>query len=145
MDNHNAIEASHRKLAAEIDQPIAALMSDLKQRGMFEDTLIVWGGEFGRTPTVELSGDGQSTLGRDHNHYGFSVWLAGGGIKGGTVYGATDEFGFRAIDKPTSVHDLHATMLHLLGIDHERLTYRYAGRDFRLTDVHGKVIHEIVA
>lgn len=144
-DNHNAIEASHRKLAAEIDQPIAALMSDLKQRGMFEDTLIVWGGEFGRTPTVELSGDGQSTLGRDHNHYGFSVWLAGGGIKGGTVYGATDEFGFRAIDKPTSVHDLHATMLHLLGIDHERLTYRYAGRDFRLTDVHGKVIHEIVA
>ncbi len=144
-DNHNAIEASHRKLASEIDQPIAALMSDLKQRGMFDDTLILWGGEFGRTPTVELSGDGQSTLGRDHNHYGFSVWMAGGGINGGTVYGATDEFGFRAVERPTTVHDLHATMLHLLGIDHERLTYRYAGRDFRLTDVHGKVIDEIVA
>lgn len=144
-DNHNAIEANHRKLAGEIDQPIAALIADLKQRGMFDDTLILWGGEFGRTPTVELSGDGQSTLGRDHNHYGFSVWMAGGGIKGGTVYGATDEFGFRAVEHPTSVHDLHATMLHLLGIDHERLTYRYAGRDFRLTDVHGKVIHEIVA
>lgn len=143
-DNHNAIEANHRKLASEIDQPIAALIADLKQRGMFEDTLILWGGEFGRTPTVELSGDGQSTLGRDHNHYGFSVWMAGGGIKGGTVYGATDEFGFRAVEQPTSVHDLHATMLHLLGIDHERLTYRYAGRDFRLTDVHGKVIKEIV-
>lgn len=144
-DNHNAIEASHRKLASEIDQPIAALISDLKQRGMFDDTLVLWGGEFGRTPTVELSGDGQSTLGRDHNHYGFSVWMAGGGIKGGTVYGATDEFGFRAVERPTTVHDLHATMLHLLGIDHERLTYRYAGRDFRLTDVHGKVIGEIVA
>jgi uncharacterized protein (DUF1501 family) len=120
-------------------------MSDLKQQGMFDDTLVLWGGEFGRTPTVELSGDGQSTLGRDHNHYGFSVWMAGGGIKGGTVYGATDEFGFRAVERPTTVHDLHATMLHLLGIDHERLTYRYAGRDFRLTDVHGKVIGEIVA
>ncbi|XZE20278.1 DUF1501 domain-containing protein [Pirellulaceae bacterium SH449] len=144
-DNHNAIEANHRQLAGEIDQPIAALIQDLKQRGMFDETLILWGGEFGRTPTVELSGDGQSTLGRDHNHYGFSVWMAGGGIKGGTVYGATDEFGFRAVEKPTTVHDLHATMLHLLGIDHERLTYRYAGRDFRLTDVHGKVIQEIVA
>lgn len=144
-DNHNAIEANHRKLAGEIDQPIAALIADLKQRGMFDDTLILWGGEFGRTPTVELSGDGQSTLGRDHNHYGFSVWMAGGGIKGGTVYGATDEFGFRAVEKPTTAHDLHATMLHLLGIDHERLTFRYAGRDFRLTDVHGRVIKEIVA
>lgn len=144
-DNHNAIEANHRKLAGEIDQPIAALIADLKQRGMFDDTLVLWGGEFGRTPTVELSGDGQSTLGRDHNHYGFSVWMAGGGIKGGTVYGATDEFGFRAVEKPTTVHDLHATMLHLLGINHERLTFRYAGRDFRLTDVHGKVIQEIIA
>lgn len=144
-DNHNAIEANHRKLAGEIDQPISALIADLKQRGMFDDTLILWGGEFGRTPTVELSGDGQSTLGRDHNHYGFSVWMAGGGIKGGTVYGATDEFGFRAVEKSTTVHDLHATMLHLLGIDHERLTFRYAGRDFRLTDVHGKVIQEIIA
>jgi uncharacterized protein (DUF1501 family) len=120
-------------------------MADLKQRGMFDDTLILWGGEFGRTPTVELGGDGQSKLGRDHNHYGFSVWLAGGGIKGGTTYGATDDFGFQSVENPTSVHDLHATMLHLLGFDHEQLTYRYAGRDFRLTDVHGKVIQEIVA
>jgi hypothetical protein len=144
-DNHSQIEANHRKLAGQLDQPIAALMTDLKRRGMFEDTLIVWGGEFGRTPTVELSGDGKSQLGRDHNHYGFGVWLAGGGIRGGTAYGATDDFGFKAVDKPASVHDLHATMLHLLGFDHERLTYRYAGRDFRLTDVHGEVIREILA
>lgn len=144
-DNHAEIEKNHRQLAGQIDQPIAALMTDLKQRGMFEDTLIVWGGEFGRTPTVELGGDGKSQLGRDHNHYGFSVWLAGGGIRGGTAYGATDDFGFKAVEKPTSVHDLHATMLHLLGFDHERLTYLYAGRDFRLTDVHGQVIQEILA
>ncbi len=144
-DNHDNIAENHRNLAAEIDQPIAALMADLKQRGMFDDTLILWGGEFGRTPTVELGGDGQSKLGRDHNHYGFSVWLAGGGIKGGTTYGATDDFGFQSVENPTSVHDLHATMLHLLGFDHEQLTYRYAGRDFRLTDVHGRVIQEIVA
>ncbi len=143
-DNHQKIESAHRKLAAEIDQPIAALLTDLKQRGMLEDTLVLWGGEFGRTPTVELSG-GKSKLGRDHNHYGFSVWMAGGGIKGGTVYGSTDEFGFKATENPVSVHDLHATMLHLLGLDHERLTYRYAGRDFRLTDVHGKIIHDILA
>jgi hypothetical protein len=143
-DNHNDIENNHRKLAAEIDRPIAALMTDLKQRGLFEETLIVWGGEFGRTPTVELGGNGKELLGRDHNHWGFSVWLAGGGIRGGTVYGATDEFGFQAVENRTSVHDLHATMLHLLGFDHERLTFRYAGRDFRLTDVHGKVIGEII-
>jgi len=144
-DNHAQIEAEHRKLSAQIDGPIAALMTDLKQRGMFEDTLILWGGEFGRTPTVELSGDGKSQLGRDHNHYGFSVWLAGGGIKGGTAYGATDDFGFKATDKPTSIHDLHATILHTLGFDHEKLTFRYAGRDFRLTDVHGHVIREILS
>lgn len=144
-DNHANIESAHRKLAGEIDQPIAALMTDLKQRGLFEDTLILWGGEFGRTPTVELSGDGKPQSGRDHNHYGFSVWLAGGGIKGGTVYGSTDEIGFRAEQNPVSVHDLHATMLHTLGFDHEKLTYRYAGRDFRLTDVHGKVIQEILS
>jgi hypothetical protein len=144
-DNHNDIETNHRKLAAEIDQPIAALMTDLKQRGLFDETLIIWGGEFGRTPTVELSGDGKVLYGRDHNHYGFSVWLAGGGVRGGTVYGATDDFGFRAVDQPTSVHDLHATILHLLGFDHERLTFRYAGRDFRLTDVHGRVLHEVLA
>ena len=104
----------------------------------------MWGGEFGRTPTVELTGDGKSRLGRDHNHYGFTVWMAGGGIRGGTVYGETDEFGFQAVEKPTSVHDLHATILYLLGLDHERLTYRYAGRDFRLTDVHGHVLHDIL-
>lgn len=144
-DNHSQIEQNHRKLAGQIDGPIAALMTDLKQRGMFDDTLIVCGGEFGRTPTVELGGDGKSQLGRDHNHYGFSVWLAGGGIRGGTVYGATDDFGFKAVERPTSVHDLHATILHLLGFDHERLTYRYAARDFRLTDVSGNVLHDIVA
>ena len=138
-DHHFKLEERHRTLAAEVDQPIAALLADLKQRGMLEDTLVIWGGEFGRTPTVE--GD----LGRDHNHYGFSVWMAGGGIRGGTTYGATDDFGFKAIEKPTSVHDLHATILHLLGFDHEKLTYRYAGRDFRLTDVHGNVLREILA
>ncbi|MEK6236851.1 MAG: DUF1501 domain-containing protein, partial [Planctomycetales bacterium] len=134
-DNHDKIEQNHRRLAGEIDQPIAALLSDLKQRGMLEDTLIIWGGEFGRTPTVELNNNGSSKLGRDHNHYGFSVWLAGGGVKGGTVHGATDDFGFQSVENPTSVHDLHATILHLLGMDHQRLTFRYAGRDFRLTDV----------
>jgi hypothetical protein len=144
-DHHDNIEGNIRKHSADIDGPIAALMADLKQRGMFEDTLILWGGEFGRTPSVELGDGGKSKLGRDHNHYGFSVWLAGGGIKGGTVYGATDEFGFKAVENRASVHDLHATMLHLLGFDHERLTYRHAGRDFRLTDVSGNVMREIVA
>jgi hypothetical protein len=144
-DNHDNIEGNHRKLAGELDQPIAALLTDLKRRGMFEDTLVIWGGEFGRTPSVELGGDGKSKLGRDHNHYGFSVWLAGGGIQGGVVHGATDDFGFKAVEKPTSVHDLHATILHLLGFNHEHLTYRYAGRDFRLTDVSGHVLRDIVA
>jgi hypothetical protein len=144
-DNHDNIADNHRKLAGQLDQPIDALLTDLRQRGMLDETLVVWGGEFGRTPTVELSGEGKPQNGRDHNHYGFTVWLAGGGIKGGTVHGATDEFGFKAVDNPTSVHDLHATMLYLLGLDHERLTFRYAGRDFRLTDVHGRVIREIVA
>jgi hypothetical protein len=143
-DNHDNIETNHRRLAGEIDQPIAALLHDLKQRGMLEDTLIIWGGEFGRTPTVELSG-GKSKLGRDHNHYGFSVWMAGGGVKGGTVYGSTDELGFAAEQDPVSVHDLHATILHLLGVNHEELTYRYAGRDFRLTDVHGEVLRRVLA
>jgi hypothetical protein len=138
-DHHADIESNLRKNSAEIDQPIAALLTDLKQRGMLEDTLVLWGGEFGRTPVSE------GGTGRDHNHYGFTVWLAGGGIRGGTTYGATDDFGFKAIEKPTSVHDLHATILHLLGFDHERLTYRYAGRDFRLTDVHGQIVREILA
>jgi hypothetical protein len=144
-DHHDNIEANLRKHAGDIDQPIATLLTDLKQRGMLEDTLVIWGGEFGRTPTVELNDAGKSKLGRDHNHYGFSVWLAGGGIKGGTVYGATDEFGFRAVENRATVHDLHATILHCLGFDHERLTYRHAGRDFRLTDVEGNVIRQILA
>ena len=144
-DHHDNIESNVRKQAAEIDGPIAAFMTDLKQRGLFDDTLILWGGEFGRTPSVELGDSGKSKLGRDHNHYGFSVWLAGGGARGGVVHGATDEFGFRAVENPVSVHDLHATMLHLLGFDHERLTYRHAGRDFRLTDVSGEVVRPVVA
>jgi hypothetical protein len=139
-DNHDGLEANHRKLAAQWDQPIAAFLSDLKQRGLFDSTLVQWGGEFGRTPVAELP----ALNGRDHNHYGFTCWLAGGGVKGGQVYGATDEFGFAAAENKVHVHDLHATMLHLLGFDHEKLTYRYAGRDFRLTDVHGTVVKEIV-
>ena len=144
-DSHDKIEENHGRLAKELDQPIAALLTDLKQRGMLDETLVLCGGEFGRTPSVELSGSGESKLGRDHNHYGFSVWMAGGGVRGGMVHGATDEFGFKAEQNPTSVHDLHATILHALGLDHERLTYRYGGRDFRLTDVHGNVIHEILS
>ncbi len=144
-DHHDNIEGNIRKHSGDIDGPIAALMTDLKQRGMFEDTLILWGGEFGRTPTVELGDAGKSKLGRDHNPYGFSVWLAGGGVKGGSVHGATDEFGFKAVENRATVHDLHATMLHLLGFDHERLTYRHAGRDFRLTDVSGDVMKKIIS
>jgi hypothetical protein len=120
-------------------QPIAALIKDLKQRGLLKDTLIIWAGEFGRTPFS------QGSNGRDHNPFGFSIWMAGGGVQGGTVYGATDEFGYHAIENPCNVYDLWATVLYQLGIDHERLTYRYAGRDVRLTDVHGNVLHEILA
>jgi len=147
-DSHDDIEINHRRLAKECDQAIWALLSDLKQRGMLDDTLVIWGGEFGRTPTVELPTPGANAgkiNGRDHNHHGFSMWLAGGGVKGGTVVGNTDEFGFAAQDNKVHVHDLHATMLQLLGFDHEKLTYRYAGRDFRLTDVHGRVVDEIIA
>jgi hypothetical protein len=148
-DNHDEIESNHRKLAEACDQPIAALLMDLKQRGLLDETLVIWAGEFGRTPTVEVPTPGLNNAGvkngRDHNHYGFSVWLAGGGIKGGQVYGATDEFGFKAVENRVHVHDLHATILHLLGFDHERLTFRHAGRDFRLTDVHGHVVRELIA
>jgi hypothetical protein len=146
-DNHEDLEVLHRKLARECDQAIAALLKDLKARGMLDSTLVIWGGEFGRTPTVELPSPGNTTKinGRDHNHYGFTMWLAGGGVKGGQVYGATDECGFKAVENPVHVHDLHATILALLGFDHERLTYRYAGRDFRLTDVSGNVIRELIA
>lgn len=146
-DNHDDLEVNHRRLAEQCDRAIAALLSDLKRIGLFDETLVVWGGEFGRTPTVELPQPGANAgkiNGRDHNHWGFTVWLAGGGVKGGQVYGATDEFGFRAVEKPVHVHDLHATILHLMGFDHTRLTYHYAGRNFRLTDVHGKVIDELV-
>ncbi len=144
-DSHEKIEEAHRKLGREIDQPAAALIQDLKQRGMLEDTLIIFGGEFGRTPTVELGDKGDAKYGRDHNPYGFTVMLAGGGVKGGTAYGATDEFGFKAVQDIVHVHDLHATILHLLGFDHEKFTYRYAGRDFRLTDVYGHVVKGILA
>ncbi len=144
-DNHENIKEAHTNLSKQLDRPIGALLKDLKQRGMLEDTLVVFGGEFGRTPTVELNDKGQEKQGRDHNPYGFSVWLAGGGVKGGTVYGATDEFGFKAIENVVHVHDLHATILHLLGFNHEEFTYRYAGRDFRLTDVSGRVVKEVLA
>jgi uncharacterized protein (DUF1501 family) len=147
-DNHDDIEVNHRRLAKEADQAIGALLIDLKQRGMLDDTLVIWGGEFGRTPTVELPTAGANAgkiNGRDHNHWGYTTWLAGGGVKGGYVHGATDEFGFKAVEKPVHVHDLQATILHLMGFDHEKLTYRYAGRDFRLTDVKGKVVKEVLA
>ncbi|MDH3584435.1 MAG: DUF1501 domain-containing protein, partial [Phycisphaerae bacterium] len=147
-DSHDHIEKNHRKLARECSQAIAALLKDLRQRGLLDETLVLWGGEFGRTPTVELPKPGANAgtrSGRDHNHHGFTVWMAGGGVKGGMAYGATDEFGFRAVDKPVHVHDLHATILHLLGFDHLKLTHRYAGRDFRLTDVHGEIVQEILA
>jgi len=147
-DNHDDIETLHRKLAGECDQPIAALLKDLKQRGMLDDTLVIWGGEFGRTPTVELPTPGANAgkqNGRDHNHHGFTMWMAGGGVKGGQTIGATDDFGFRAEQDKVHVHDLHATILKLLGFDHQKLTYRYAGRDFRLTDVYGNVVDQVIA
>jgi len=137
-DDHGNIEKGHRDKAKDSDKAIAALLRDLKQTGLLDETLVLWGGEFGRTPTSE-GGNG-----RDHNNHGFSVWLAGGGVKGGLAYGATDEFGFAAMEKKVHIHDLHATILHLMGIDHEKLTYRYSGRDFRLTDVHGVVVKDIL-
>jgi hypothetical protein len=137
-DHHNEIKKGIEKTAKLVDQGSAALVRDLKQRGMLEDTLVIWGGEFGRTPMAQ--GDG-----RDHHIRGFSIWMAGAGVKGGMTYGETDDLGYHAVKNPVHVHDLHATMLHLLGIDHERLTYRFQGRDFRLTDVHGRVVSAILA
>ena len=137
-DDHADIN-NHRNHAAKSDRPIAALLRDLKSRGLLEDTLVIWGGEFGRTPTSE------GAKGRDHHSIGFTMWLAGGGVKGGMVYGAKDEFGFKAVENRVHVHDFHATILHLMGLDHERLTFRYSGRDFRLTDVHGEVVKGILA
>jgi hypothetical protein len=147
-DAHNDVKGNHTRLAGECDQPIGALLADLNQRGLLDDTLVIWGGEFGRTPTVELAAFGSNlggSGGRDHNSYGFSMWLAGGGARKGHVHGATDDFGFRAEQDRVHVHDLHATLLHLLGFDHTQFTYRYAGRDFRLTDVHGEVVKALIA
>lgn len=147
-DSHDDLEVNHRRLAGECDQAIGALLKDLKQRGLLDETLVMWGGEFGRTPTVEMPTPGANAgkiNGRDHNHHGFTMWLAGGGVRGGYVHGATDEFGFAAVENKVHVHDLHATMLHLLGFDHTQLTYHYAGRDFRLTDIFGEVVPEILA
>jgi hypothetical protein len=143
-DQHGDLPKTIRLQCEDTDRASAALVQDLKRRGLLEDTLIVWGGEFGRTSYCQgkMTAD---TYGRDHHGRCFTMWLAGGGVKGGTVYGATDDFGFKAVDKPVHVHDLHATILHLLGIDHTKLTYRYSGRDFRLTDVAGKVVHDIIA
>ncbi|HKS36115.1 MAG TPA: DUF1501 domain-containing protein [Verrucomicrobiae bacterium] len=142
-DHHQDIEDRLKQSASEIDKPAAALLTDLKQRGLFDSTVVIWGGEFGRTVTRDRNGN--DNPGRDHNNRAFSVWLAGGGVKGGTIYGATDEFGARAVENKVHVHDLHATMLHLLGFNHEKLTYRYNGRDFRLTDNFGKVVKGILA
>ena len=146
-DSHDQIEKNHRRLAGECDRAIGALLDDLVGLGLLDTTLVLWGGEFGRTPTVELPNEQgvKEASGRDHNHHGFTVWMAGGGVKAGTVYGATDELGFKAVEKPVHVYDLQATMLHLLGLDHTKLTYRHSGRDFRLTDVHGRVITDWLA
>ena len=135
---HGDIPGGHKALADACDQGIAALIKDLKSRGLLDETLVIWGGEFGRAPTSE------GKKGRDHDHYGYTVWMAGGGVKGGMSYGSTDEFGLTAVDKRVHVHDLQATILHLMGLDHEKLTYRYSGRDYRLTDVHGHVIQDIM-
>jgi hypothetical protein len=144
-DDHADI-LNHRKLAGQCDRAIGALLKDLKRRGLLDETLVLWGGEFGRTPSVELQDDKDAKPnGRDHNPHGFTVWLAGGGVKGGYIHGATDELGFRAVEDRVHVHDLHATILKLLGFDHETFTYRYAGRDFRLTDVHGSVVEDLIA
>jgi Protein of unknown function (DUF1501) len=138
-DQHGKIKEGHGEMAHQVDQPIAGLIRDLKSRGLFESTLIIFSGEFGRTPFS------QGSDGRDHNPYGFSLWLAGGGVKGGTVYGATDDLGYYAVENVCTVYDLYATALHLLGLNHEKLTFRYGGRDFRLTDVHGHVLHDILS
>ncbi len=138
-DQHGNLKKGHTDNAMATDQPIGALLTDLRQRDLLKETLVVWSGEFGRTPFA------QGSNGRDHNPFGFSLWMAGGGIKGGTVYGATDEYGYKAIENRLEIHDLHATMLHLLGVDHEKQTFRFSGRDMRLTDVHGHVIHDILA
>jgi len=142
-DSHASIEDNHKRLARESDQPIAALLQDLKERGMLDETLVLWGGEMGRTPTAQLPLTPK--VGRDHHTDGFTVWMAGGGVRGGQVFGTTDEIGLRAVENKVHVHDLHATILHLLGFNHEALTYRHSGRDFRLTDVFGNVVKGLLA
>jgi uncharacterized protein (DUF1501 family) len=137
-DQHSVLREGHTEMALQVDQPIAGLITDLKARGLFEQTLIIWAGEFGRTPFA------QGVNGRDHNPFGFSIWLAGGGVKRGFIYGQTDEFGYYAVENSMTVYDLWATVLHLLGVDHERLTYRFSGRDYRLSDVHGRVIRDLL-
>ncbi len=137
-DQHSNLRGGHEKNARAVDKPIAGLLRDLKSRGLLDSTLVVWAGEFGRTPMA------QGSDGRDHNPFGFSVWLAGGGAKGGTVYGKTDDYGYHVVENKVEIHDLHATMLHLLGLDHKKVTYRFGGRDMRLTDVHGEVVHAIL-
>ncbi len=147
-DTHDDLKERHRAVATKVDRPIAALLTDLKRLGMLEETLVIWGGEFGRTPVVEMpkKGANQGKMnGRDHNHYGFTVWMAGGGVKGGQTIGSTDEIGFQAVENRVHVHDLHATILRLMGFDHKRLTYRYAGRDFRLTDLYGHIVEKVFA
>lgn len=144
-DQHGSLEEGHRINAKSTDKPIAALLKDLKARGLLDSTLVIWGGEFGRTPCAQYPDGGYvSRIGRDHNPFGFTMWMAGGGVKGGIRHGATDEFGYFAVENKVHMHDLHATMLHLLGIDHKRLVFRYGGRDMRLTDVHGNVVKEIL-
>jgi hypothetical protein len=145
-DQHSNLDSGHRINAQSVDKPIAGLLKDLKARGLLDQTLVIWGGEFGRTPCAQMGDSGfTKSVGRDHNPYGFTMWLAGGGTKPGLVYGATDEFGYFAVENKVHMHDLHATILHLLGLDHKRLTYRYSGRDMRLTDVAGNVVKEILA
>ncbi len=145
-DQHGSLESGHRVNAGAVDKPMAGLLKDMKARGLLNQTLVVWGGEFGRTPTAQFR-DGKyvKEVGRDHNPFGFTMWLAGGGVKGGTIYGATDEYGYFAVENKVHVHDLHATILHLLGLDHTKLTYHFSGREMRLTDVHGSVVHDILA
>ena len=140
-DSHGSLKTEHSRQCSAVDQPIAALIQDLDQRGLLDDTLVIWGGEFGRTPVIQGGGE---NWGRDHHPHGFTMFLAGGGSNPGTTYGATDEFGFHAVEDKVDVHDLHATILHLLGVDHHRLTYRHQGRDFRLTDVSGRVIDDLI-
>lgn len=144
-DNHSGILPRIKALCGESDQPIAALLTDLKQRGMLDETLVIWGGEMGRTSTIQTGSKDLKRIGRDHHIDGYTIWMAGGGVKPGTIYGATDEFGLSTAANPVSMHDLHATILHQMGLDHKRLTYRYSGRDFRLTDVHGNVVREIIS